>query len=151
MKELLYDSSDAYQKKAVSFRCDTCNNIAYPLLGMYEEISELIEKTNFNHSKTIGGISSRLILNLLIIQGKLLGKWAKRVRKGKSVVPFTIDSVNEPLYLITAQQKELGDIHWMLANLDDQYGFDSSEVNTMNICKLAARKKSGTIITHTDH
>ena len=117
---------NTYQDKAMGTCLPTCENIVYMLAGLTAEIGEVND---------------------------LIAKW---VRKGiahvdnNTLVFNTSDEEERDEYLLQLK-KEFGDCEWLLTGLEKVCGFTKSDVCEMNIEKLSARKREGTIITHTDH
>lgn len=85
--------------------------------------------------------------------GELCGKVSKAIRKKQIVI-----NDNE-LYAIGSEDNdiknqlkgELGDILWGVAGFSDVMKWTLEEVAQYNLDKLANRKNTGTIVTHTDH
>lgn len=145
-----------YQEQAMGFRWDTCDNLAYSVFGMYEEMGEALEKTPIRYNG-ISGFFAHVIIYFLIVFGKLLGKWGKAIRGkkvGDKVVtnhypPFELGSVGFERRI--SLMNEFGDIHWMLANYEDQVELSPDECEEANIRKLSLRKKRNEIASHKDH
>lgn len=116
-----------YQKMAMTTCLPSCENDMYMIFGLVEEV------------------------------GELAGKISKAVRKDKVFVEDNnvcfYDKVSDAeLFEINEQIKsEISDIMWMTAGLARQFGWTLEEVAQYNLDKLAKRKESGTIVTHTDH
>ena len=89
--------------------------------------------------------------------GELCGKVSKAIRKKQIVINdnelYAIGSEDfNPTNDIKNQLKgELGDILWGVAGLSDVMKWTLEEVAQYNLDKLAARKQSNTIVSHTDH
>lgn len=145
-----------YQKEAMKFRWKTCDNAAYPVFGMIEEFGELLEVCHFTYYGW-HGLIAKILVNIFIVLGKVSGRMAKKIRGKKNKDNVIVGNIypmalNEMSWFRREQaMKELGDIHWMLADLEDQIEVDEDEVLQMNISKLEARKKNNTIASHTDH
>lgn len=133
-----------YQKRALRFRIGNANTYDYGICGLLEEVGELIEKTNIVTIK--GAWRFRLMLWLFVKLSKWMGRHAKAVRV-KKVLPSTITITFDSNECV----KELGDIHWMVANLDAIYCAKSDYVCEKNIEKLTERKKKNEIANHKDH
>jgi hypothetical protein len=117
---------NTYQSKAMSTCLPTCENIIYMLSGLTAEIGEVND---------------------------LIAKWVRKgiARIENNILVFnTYDEAERDEYMLLLK-KELGDCEWLLTGLETVCGFNKVDVCEMNIEKLAARKKEGTIITHTDH
>ena len=142
-----------YQERARLFCKAESDNLAYPLFGLYEETAELIAKTPIRYNAGFKGIMAWCVLHMLRFIGYLLGMWAKRIRKGDTKCPFDIDQYefNCSPFSEDDCKYELGDMHWMLTNLDSQYWQKSEDVEECNIDKLTRRKNRGEIETHKDH
>lgn len=121
------------------------------MFGLYEEVGELLEKTPIYYVQGWSGIKAKLTIKLLIWSGKILGKWAKEIRKNKLPVPFEVDTMKYGTESKYSCRLELGDVHWMLVNIDAQYGFRTPNVEDVNIDKLTNRKNKNQIIDHPDH
>lgn len=102
---------------------------------------------------------SYMFLNLVGEVGELASKVAKHIRKEKATIvenEFVLEceSVEElvraddPLY--EELKKEAGDILWQLSGVCTIFGWSLEEVAKMNLDKLAARKKAGTIVGNGD-
>lgn len=113
-----------YQSKAMTTCLDTCENVSYMLLNLVGEV------------------------------GEFAGKLAKAIRKDDIVIrenelmPVVVDHADET---IADLKSEAGDILWQLSGLCRVMGWKLEDVAQANLDKLAARKKTDTIITHTDH
>ena len=119
-----------YQEKAMSTCMDTCDNFSYMMLNLVGEVGEFSSKV------------------------------AKAIRKGKIAIRENeFNSMNillninkspkecryeESLYL-QELKKEAGDILWQLSGLCKVMGWRLEDVAQMNLDKLQARKKAGTI------
>ena len=113
-----------YQDKAMTTCLVTCENTSYMLLNLVGEV------------------------------GEFAGKLAKAIRKNDIVIrendmmPVVVDHADET---IADLKSEAGDILWQLSGLCRVMGWKLEDVAQANLDKLAARKKTDTIITHTDH
>lgn len=113
-----------YQQKAMTTCLPSCENDMYMLLLIAEEV------------------------------GELCGKVSKSIRKNKTLINKNdiLPIKNEDGLELEEQIKgEIGDVLWGLAGLCRQFGWTLNEVSQYNLDKLAKRKESGTIVTHTDH
>ena len=102
---------------------------------------------------------SYMFLNLVGEVGELASKVAKHIRKEKATIvdnEFVLECENieelvredDPLY--DELKKEAGDILWQLSGVCTIFGWSLEEVAQMNLDKLAARKKAGTIVGNGD-
>lgn len=86
--------------------------------------------------------------------GELCGKFAKAIRKGEIVITDNgieyTDKCDKEAF-IEAVQKEGGDVEWMLNGFFSVMGWTAESIAKGNLDKLAARKQSNTIVSHTDH
>lgn len=117
---------DTYQKQAMTTCMDSCRNDIYMLTGLSAEVGELFDKV------------------------------AKLKRSGKLKViddniVFTTSDMSVKTELLRQFQNEIGDILWFVSGVSSMLGLSLNEVAFSNLRKLQARKKSGTIETHTDH
>lgn len=118
---------NTYQEKAMTTCMSSCKNISYMLLNLVGEVGELTSKIAKNIRKEnvyIGG---------------------QRELKGLSrlcVYPHFFDEIED---WDNELKKEAGDILWQLAGLCKVMGWELEDVAQMNLDKLAARKKAGTI------
>ena len=115
-----------YQKRAMSTCLPACENIVYMLNGFTAEVGEFNDK---------------------------VAKW---VRKGIARIDnncLVFNTSDEAIVEDYRHEliKELGDCAWFIAGLAMVLGVPLDDVCQININKLAARKKEGTIISHTDH
>lgn len=104
----------------------TCNNLTYLGFGLMAEVGEVCDK---------------------------IAKW-KRKREAYVANDLLVFSTSEPGEVEAKRLElasELGDILWFVAMLSLHLGIPFEELAQMNVDKLASRKKTGTIITHTDH
>ena len=117
---------DTYQRQAMTTCMDSCRNDIYMLTGLSAEVGELFDKV------------------------------AKLKRSGKLKViddniVFTTSDMSVKTELLRQFQNEIGDILWFVSGVSSMLGLSLNEVAFSNLRKLQARKKSGTIETHTDH
>lgn len=105
---------------------ESSNNDAYALFGLVAEVGELAD-----------------------IVAKGIRKMALKA-DGNNIVQWGCndDRMDE---ICGRGVKELGDVLWFVALIARRFGLTLDEVAQTNLDKLADRKKSGTIITHTDH
>lgn len=107
-----------YQDKAMSTCMPSCENFSYMMLNLVGEVGELSSKV------------------------------AKDIRRGEASVDESHLFYHRPIdWEISRhlQAQEIGDILWMLAGLAKVYEYTLEEIAQMNLDKLAARKKAGTI------
>lgn len=115
-----------YQEQAMTTCMTSSANDCYMLFGLVEEV------------------------------GELCGKVSKAIRKGwvsvddRRINCITGDSGTMDEFWEQVKS-EAGDCLWMLAGLCQQFGWTLEEVAQYNLDKLAKRKGSGTIVSHTDH
>lgn len=111
-----------YQDKAMTTCLDTCENVSYMLLNLVGEV------------------------------GEFAGKLAKAIRKNEATIHNdTLMTLFGDDVLVDDLKSEAGDILWQLSGLCEVMGWTLEDVAQANLDKLAARKKTDTIITHTDH
>lgn len=117
---------DRYQEMAMSTCLPTCNNIIYMLAGLTAEVGEVND---------------------------LIAKWVRKgiARIDNNMLVFNTSDEAEREAYMKQLEKEFGDCEWLLTGAEHVCGFKKSDVCETNIEKLAARKREGTIITHTDH
>lgn len=115
-----------YQEKAMTTCLPSSANDMYMVLGLVEEVGELIGKI----SKAIR--KEQVMINENTIQ-RIIGDSGK------------IDELRESI------MSEISDCYWFLAGICTQFGWKSEDVCKYNLDKLAARKQQNTIITHKDH
>ena len=142
------------QEEICSTCMQSCQNIAYPILGMIEELGEMLEKLpsvvqfdqehpNYQHLC--------FMLNGIVTLCAAIKPLAKGVRHESIAPPFTLagmaDGEDYATYYnrLIEFAKELGDISWMENVAYRQLGFTAQEVADMNWHKLSARKADGTI------
>lgn len=90
-----------------------------------------------------------MILNLVGEVGELSSKIAKQIRKGNMTIKNCNLEMEDGKYMAVEtdeeMKKEAGDILWQLSSLCKVLGWRLEDVAKMNLEKLAARKKAGTI------
>lgn len=116
-----------YQDRAMETRLPSCENDMYMLFGLVEEVGELAGKISKGIRKENVGINVNKIQFL------------------KGTKFDTAEEISEQI------KSELSDCQWFIAGLARQFGWTLEEVAQYNLDKLAKRKESGTIVTHTDH
>lgn len=112
-----------YQKKAMSTCMPSCENISYMLLNLVGEVGELSSK-----------IAKHIRKGNMTIGGKCLPNGLHSSLKGEEWLTTDIELM-----------KEAGDILWQLSGVCSVMGWELNDVAKMNLEKLAARKKAGTI------
>lgn len=109
------------QSQELSTCLASCRNIAYPSLGLVEEVGEYIQKLlcvinwdkDFAHERP----HLEMLLRGIATNAYAIGRYAKQMRH-TGIVPFALkqeDPDENPFFIdrIEALQKELGDVHWM--------------------------------------
>lgn len=94
---------------------------------------------------------SYMMLNLVGEVGELASKVAKAIRKEEAVIIDNHLSTENGMEMMSDEeirelQLEAGDILWQLSGLCSVMGWELADIAKMNLDKLAARKKNGTII-----
>lgn len=112
-----------YQERAMSTCMPSCENISYMLLNLVGEVGELSSK-----------IAKHIRKGNMTIGGKCLPNGLHSSLKGEEWLTTDIELM-----------KEAGDILWQLSGLCSVMGWKLEDVAQMNLGKLAARKKAGTI------
>lgn len=114
-----------YQKKAMSTCMDSCNNFSYMFINLVGEVGEFASKIGKQIRKEHYSIDDNHLHN------------------GNNIDEL---SCNEAHRLWHEElKKEAGDILWQLSGLCKVMGWNLEDVAQMNLDKLAARKKIGTI------
>lgn len=97
---------------------------------------------------------SYMFLNLVGEVGEFASKVAKSIRKGNAEISHSkLSRIGDTDMLATQDEelkKEAGDILWQLSGVCSVMGWSLNEVAQMNLDKLAARKKAGTIVGNGD-
>lgn len=112
-----------YQESAMTTCMPSCENISYMLLNLVGEVGELSSK-----------IAKHIRKGNMTIGGKCLPNGLHSSLKGEEWLNTDIELM-----------KEAGDILWQLSGLCSVMGWELNDVAKMNLDKLAARKKAGTI------
>lgn len=112
-----------YQERAMSTCMPSCENISYMLLNLVGEVGELSSK-----------IAKHIRKGNMTIGGKCLPNGLHSSLKGEEWLNTDIELM-----------KEAGDILWQLSGVCSVMGWELNDVAKMNLDKLAARKKAGTI------
>ena len=113
-----------YQVKAMTTCMDSCSNFSYMMLNLVGEVGEFASKVGKQIRKEHYEIHHGVIINGCKCQELDGADW---------------DNLNDEL------KKEAGDILWQLSGLCGVMGWSLEDVAQMNLDKLAARKKAGTI------
>ena len=121
-----------YQKRAMSTCMPSCENMSYMLLNLVGEVGEFASKVAKGIRK--GHCSIGLEPNIADAYDI-----ANETTANELWQFFGIEERLEEL------KKEAGDILWQLAGLCKVMGWDLEHVAQVNLDKLAARKKAGTI------
>lgn len=98
---------------------------------------------------------SYMFLNLVGEVGEFASKVAKEIRKENMCIGVNSTKRNEHYWFThdgdsyakeEELKKEAGDVLWQLSGLCSVMGWSLEDVAQMNLDKLAARKKAGTIV-----
>lgn len=122
-----------YQKRAMETCTESSNNWSYMFLNLVGEVGEFASKV----AKAIR-------------KEKLAIGWKEESQEAdeNNLIPtcsyFDWKEMDEEL------KKEAGDILWQLSGLCTVMGWSLEDVAQMNLDKLAARKKAGTIVGNGD-
>lgn len=152
------------QRQQLSTCMSSCRNIAYPSLGLVEEIGEYIQKLIYMitwnkdfHEK------DRLLLLLqgIATNAYAVGRLNKAIRHGDFPRPFNLKEFDDEDICIErteALQKELGDIDWMVNAAhfytvhcdgtdptDPRVAMTAQQMHDQNFAKLAERRINNTI------
>lgn len=102
---------------------------------------------------------SYMFLNLVGEVGEFASKVAKEIRKANMCIGVNSTKRNEHYWFThdgdsyakeEELKKEAGDVLWQLSGLCSVMGWSLEDVAQMNLDKLAARKKAGTIVGNGD-
>lgn len=113
------------QRQELSTCMETCRNIAYPSLGLIEEVGEYIQKLLYlvrwnPNFPTAERDRLTMLLQGIVTNAVAVGRLNKEIRHDTYPQPFALktpESVEFPELLcerIDDLQRELGDIHWMV-------------------------------------
>lgn len=122
-----------YQKRAMETCTESSNNWSYMFLNLVGEVGEFASKV----AKAIR-------------KEKLAIGWKEESQEAdeNNLIPtcsyFDWKEMDEEL------KKEAGDILWQLSGLCTVMGWSLEDIAQMNLDKLAARKKAGTIVGNGD-
>lgn len=154
------------QRQQLSTCMPSCRNIAYPSLGLVEEVGEYIQKLIYMITWNKDFPSSEKDHLLFLLQGiannaYAVGRLNKEVRHGTYPQPFTVKDFEEEttnIDRIESLQKELGDIDWMVSAAHfysvNEDGTDptvpgcpmtAQHMHEQNFAKLAERRLQNTI------
>lgn len=144
-----------YQFVARQFARGGGETLIYAILGMMEELSELVGKLRFEkmENSPYHPLLSDVSATLSAIQrdGAYAGRVAKFIRKNWGELSV---STREKLISVTEESgysKEIGDMAWMLAGICSSLGLQLETVMDDNIRKLEDREKRGVIIGSGDN
>lgn len=144
-----------YQFVARQFARGGGETLVYAILGMMEELSELVGKLRFEkmENSPYHPLLSDVSATLSAIQrdGAYAGRVAKFIRKNWGELSV---STREKLISVTEESgysKEIGDMAWMLAGICSSLGLQLETVMDDNIRKLEDREKRGVIIGSGDN
>lgn len=128
------------------------SNVIYPVLGLVDEASEVLEKiANKIDWSNKQNISFEDIFTQVILYGKAAGKLKKEIRDTKNewihkqIVNLAEQIKNLPNSNELKQDitKELGDVLWYIAILARDFGITLDEIGQTNIAKLRDRQLRG--------
>ena len=108
-----------YQKQAMTTCMKTSNNWSYMFLNLVGEVGEFASKVAKQIRKGRAGIGENHLTPTVLFE-----EWTKEEEELK---------------------KEAGDILWQLSGVCSVMGWTLGEIAQMNLDKLAARKRAGTI------
>ena len=116
-----------YQKRAMTTCMESSNNFSYMMLNLVGEVGELSSK-----------IAKQIRKEKISVHENLFVEEYSSTKSLKDGDEYFKD-------LDLELKKEAGDILWQLSGLCDVLGWDLEDVAEMNLDKLQARKKNGTI------
>ena len=114
-----------YQEKAMTTCMESSRNYSYMAGNLSAEVGELQGKVNKAQRK------EQLVFN----------------EKGHIV---WVGDIEDEIAFNEELKKEAGDVLWQLSGLCSVMGWNLEDVAQMNLDKLAARKKAGTIVGNGD-
>lgn len=114
-----------YQEKAMTTCMESSRNYSYMAGNLSAEVGELQGKVNKAQRK------EQLVFN----------------EKGHIV---WVGDIEDEITFNEELKKEAGDVLWQLSGLCSVMGWSLEDVAQMNLDKLAARKKAGTIVGNGD-
>ena len=111
------------QRQQLSTCMPSCRNIAYPSLGLVEEVGEYIQKLIYmiTWNKDFPAKEKEHLLFLLkgiATNAYAVGRLNKEVRHGTYPQPFALKEFDDEathIERVESLQKELGDIDWMVS------------------------------------
>lgn len=136
-----------YQSLASSFATGGGKTIAYALLGLIEEVGELVEKITPIRPDD----ESEEIFRDAILLGKKASKRAKHIRKRYYELTTENREAFDMFFVCEGASKEVGDCLWMLAQLCTNLGWSMGDIMNDNICKLTDRQQRGVIVGEGDN
>jgi len=92
-----------------------------------------------------------LIPGLVEEAGEVAGKYAKMVRKYGVADPYEIDDPIKWCEFVTAMQKEMGDVMWMLSEIHNNLEIFMTDTVVMNRDKLIDRQNRDVIVGEGDN
>lgn len=115
-----------YQAKAMETCVDKSANTAYMLAGLTAEVGEINDK---------------------------VAKWIRKgeARFDNNYLVFNTCDINERNAYTVELVKELGDVLWFVAGLASRLGVSLEDVASINLEKLASRKRRGVIVGNGDN
>lgn len=139
-----------YQRLASSFATGGGKTIAYALLGLIEEVGELVEKITPIRPDD----ESEEIFRDAILVGKKASKRAKHIRKCYNELTTEEWEALDMFFIREGEKgasKEVGDCLWMLAQLCTNLEWNLGDIMNDNICKLTDRQQRGVIVGEGDN
>ena len=115
-----------YQAKAMETCVEKSANTAYMLTGLSAEVGEVNDK---------------------------VAKWIRKgiARFDNNYLVFNTCDINERNAYCVELVKELGDVLWFVAGMATRLGVSLEDVATINLEKLASRKKRDVIVGEGDN
>lgn len=115
-----------YQTKAMETCVEKSANTAYMLTGLTAEVGEINDK---------------------------VAKWIRKgeARFDNNYLVFNTSDIKERNAYIVELVKEMGDVLWFVAGLATRLGVSLEDVASINLEKLASRKKRGVIVGEGDN
>lgn len=136
------------QRQELSTCLDSCRNLAYPSLGIVEEVGEYIEKLlcliDWNKDFARERPHLEFLLRGIATNAYAIGRYAKQMRH-TGIVPFALKAENpdeNPFFLSRLEdiQKELGDVHWMTDVAHFYTTYHDGEDPTSPDCPMTAQQ-----------
>lgn len=143
-----------YQSTAASFATGGGRTVAYALLGLIEEVGELVDKIQmivptFCRDKGIGDTES--VFDDMALLGARASKVAKKIRKEYYSIPDGDRKYLDLFFIADGADKEVGDCMWMLSQLCTNLKWNLGDIMNDNICKLTDRQSRGVIVGEGDN